>query len=240
VSRRAAAIALPSIADRDTKTGVSLDPCEEMPVSKEEIRRRMQPRLRAISRDTALQAGKTIALHLEADPEWTGMTELVLFASAGGEVDSRPLFDLARRHRKTVLFPRMVEGETLECVEVEAFEDLVRGRYGVREPAAERPARPIRATALVLAPGIAFDLRGGRLGRGAGYYDRALAPIGQRRDGPRFVGVAFDLQIVHRVPMQTHDVYMDAVVTESGLYWVRPEERRGGAGQDGREGDESR
>jgi 5-formyltetrahydrofolate cyclo-ligase len=134
----------------------------------------------------------------------------------------------------------MVARETLEFVEVEAFEGLVRGRYGVLEPAAERPARSIRATGLVLAPGIAFDLRGGRLGRGAGYYDRALAPIGKRRDGPRFVGVAFDLQIVDRVPMQRHDVFMDAVVTESGLRWIQSGERMGETGREGCEGDESR
>jgi 5-formyltetrahydrofolate cyclo-ligase len=240
VSPRAAATAPPSIADRESENDVSVDPCEEVPDVKEGIRRRMQPRLRAISRDRALQVGEAIAAHLEADPKWAGVTELLLFASGGGEVDSRPLFDLARRHGRTVLLPRMVTRGTLEFVEVEAFEDLFRGRYGVREPAPELPARALRTTALVLAPGIAFDLRGGRLGRGAGYYDRALAPIGQRRDGPRFVGVAFDLQIVDRVPMQTHDVFMDAVVTESGLRWVRSEERMGGAGREGREGDESR
>ena len=65
---------------------------------------------------------------------------------------------------------------------------------------------------MILVPGLAFDLRGGRLGRGRGYYDRFLAGATGLR-----VGVCFEDQIVADVPLEPHDLRMDFVVTPSSI-----------------------
>jgi 5-formyltetrahydrofolate cyclo-ligase len=65
---------------------------------------------------------------------------------------------------------------------------------------------------------VAFDLEGGRLGRGAGYYDRALAALADRSRRPQFVGVGFESQIVSSVPMDSLDMRLDVVVTETGIF----------------------
>lgn len=64
---------------------------------------------------------------------------------------------------------------------------------------------------LVIVPGLAFDERGGRLGRGAGFYDRVLGAL---RPSAWRIAVAFECQIVERVPMDEHDQRVHAIVTE--------------------------
>jgi 5-formyltetrahydrofolate cyclo-ligase len=102
-----------------------------------------------------------------------------------------------------------------------AIEDLARdvvpGYCGILEP---RPlctqAVAPEALDLALVPGVAFDMRGGRLGFGAGFYDRFLG--GLPRHLPT-VGMAFDFQVIPRLPFQPHDVVLDAIVTDSRVIW---------------------
>ena len=68
-----------------------------------------------------------------------------------------------------------------------------------------------RAIDLILVPGCGFDLEGGRLGRGGGYYDRFLA--GQV--GVLKVGLCFECQMIDRLPTEAHDQSVDLIVTES-------------------------
>lgn len=94
---------------------------------------------------------------------------------------------------------------------------IVRHRHGVREPTG--PPVQLSDLGCVLAPGLAFDPAGGRLGRGGGFYDRFLARA--RSEGnPLVIGVAFDEQIMPVVPMEEHDAVMDAVLTPTR--WLGP------------------
>lgn len=96
---------------------------------------------------------------------------------------------------------------------VDRIEDLRPGRYGVEEPPADAPSEGLGPDVLVLVPGVAFDGRGGRLGRGRGIWDRALVA----RRGAVVFGVGFELQFVEAVPQEEHDQLMDALVTEVGI-----------------------
>ena len=72
---------------------------------------------------------------------------------------------------------------------------------------------------VVLLPGLLFDRRGGRLGRGRGYYDRLL---GRVPDSTVRVGVTSDRAVVDAVPMEAHDERVDWIVTESGMSYTGP------------------
>jgi 5-formyltetrahydrofolate cyclo-ligase len=85
---------------------------------------------------------------------------------------------------------------------------LVVGAFQVREPVAGCPVVAMNRLDLALVPGLAFDARGHRLGRGKGFYDRLLAGFPGRT-----VGVAFDFQVVAQVPVEPHDIALNAVVT---------------------------
>ena len=88
--------------------------------------------------------------------------------------------------------------------------DLAEGAFGIREPVPEARNGGAPEPDLVLAPGLAFDARGGRLGKGKGFYDRYLA-------GARALkaGLAYDVQITEKnLPLDAHDQSMDAVITD--------------------------
>jgi len=87
------------------------------------------------------------------------------------------------------------------------------GRFGVREPLEHSQSTSYQPSELdlIIAPGLAFDEAGGRLGFGGGWYDRAL------QSGVLPVGVCFDCQMIGEVPREPHDVAMAAIVTESRL-----------------------
>ncbi|MEM1399523.1 MAG: 5-formyltetrahydrofolate cyclo-ligase [Pseudomonadota bacterium] len=96
-------------------------------------------------------------------------------------------------------------------------EPLVAGGFGVQEPSEQcRQAHPD----LLLIPLLAFDLTGGRLGYGAGHYDRTLAGMADRQ--PVKIGVAFSGQEVDQVPMGPTDQPLDGILTENGLKWIAP------------------
>jgi 5-formyltetrahydrofolate cyclo-ligase len=184
---------------------------------KERLRQTMQGMCASFSAEQALSAGEAISDELSAWSGWLTASVVAVFATLPGEVDTRPLTQLVLREGKRLVFPRMVAGSTLEFALVEDPESLRPGRYGVLEPSRKNPALSIGGDAVVCVPGLAFDRAGGRLGRGAGYYDRALAVSRGTGGRPRMIGVGFARQIVESVPMGPLDVRMDAIFTEAGL-----------------------
>lgn len=103
---------------------------------------------------------------------------------------------------------------------LQALDELRPGMWNILEPPRERwqePAKQIRAEELdaVIVPGVAFDRQGGRLGNGAGYYDRLLACV---RPDAVLAAICYEAQLLPAVAMDRHDVYMDFVVTEQVVY----------------------
>ena len=93
-------------------------------------------------------------------------------------------------------------------------DDVVDGPYGTSQPS---PAAPAVRPRVILAPMLAFDAACWRLGYGGGFYDRTIAGI--RGDGHvvTVIGIAFDGQLVDKVPVGPFDMPLDAVLTPSGL-----------------------
>ncbi len=87
--------------------------------------------------------------------------------------------------------------------------NLTPDRYGI--PAPTEPWDG--AIDLMLVPALAFDKSGARLGRGGGYYDRALA-----EHTGRSIGVIREAFVVEQLPTEPHDKKVDAIITEKGVY----------------------
>ena len=132
---------------------------------------------------------------------------------------SRPFYELSLAAGRALLWPRIDPAGALGFASCPRWEDLREGRYGVLSPPTDRPARPLERGDLVLAPGVAFDAAGRRLGRGGGHYDRALAAAPA---GVVALGVGFDFQRIDEVPVEAEDVPVDAVLTECGLLRSQP------------------
>lgn len=113
------------------------------------------------------------------------------------------------KDEKILLLP-VVKGDDLELHRYTGKQDLVVGAYQIEEPTGELFTR-YEEIEIALVPGISFDKEGNRLGRGRGYYDRLLPKLSSYN-----IGICFDFQISEKVPCESFDRKMDAVLSERG------------------------
>lgn len=134
---------------------------------------------------------------------------VLTFLAMPGEVD---LGDLRKDSDLTLAVTRTPRNGPLTIHALE--EPLERHPFGYLQPRAD--ARPIASDgiAVVLVPGLLFARNGGRLGHGKGYYDKLLSSLNPR---PYLIGATVDRRVVNELPMADHDVWMDAVASESGF-----------------------
>lgn len=196
----------------------------EEPAAGEE-KRRLRAELRAFrqSLDASALARAAECTHAAACDlaALVAARTVVGYAACDGEIDVARLLDDARRRGAAVLLPRRRRGDVLELVAAGADASAplpvaIGGSGALREPPgpASDPAT-LAAPAVLLAPAVALDRRGGRLGRGGGDYDRLLPRL--RALGWTLVGVCHAGQLVDALPLEAHDVPMDAVLTDAGL-----------------------
>ena len=186
-------------------------------MTKDEMRREMRARLATFGAAERAKAGTAIAQRVWELPEVATAQVMMLFASLPNEVPTDAIAQEAWRRGVSLVYPRAVpEPRGLILHLVRNLDELRPGRYGIREPDAQLCATlPPQEVDVVLMPGLAWDRCGGRLGRGAGYYDRLLASAEWR--APR-CGLFFGIQEVPHVPTDPWDVPLDAVVTEREVW----------------------
>jgi 5-formyltetrahydrofolate cyclo-ligase len=129
----------------------------------------------------------------------------------------------AWRRGRQVFLP-VIAGSTLRFAPFHPGSDLRPNRFGIPEPVGPQGNwRSARQLDVIVAPLVAFDVDGRRLGMGGGFYDRTLALLARRSRAhrPRFIGIAFEMQKVTKLPSDVWDVPLDAIVTESATYRFR-------------------
>lgn len=132
------------------------------------------------------------------------------FLAMPGEVDLGPLMERLPGWRWVL--PRVEADRTMTFRDAAVEREV--HRFGMEQPADRGPVVPVFQIDVFLTPGLAFDMAGGRLGNGAGFYDRVL---GGRRKDSLAVGVTIDERILESVPMEAHDQRVDWVATQSGV-----------------------
>ena len=182
---------------------------------KRDLRAEIARRIAALGEEERATGSRAVARRLLALPEFRRALAVMLFAGMPDEVDTAPVIAAALEAGKRVGLPRCRPGtREIEVVEVRDPErDLAPGTYDIREPVGASLIAP-EDLDLVVVPGRAFDRRGNRLGRGAGYYDRFLAGAASRAVR---VALCFHCQLVEDVPAGDTDVPVDIVVTDREL-----------------------
>ncbi|MDR3228680.1 MAG: 5-formyltetrahydrofolate cyclo-ligase [Puniceicoccales bacterium] len=148
-------------------------------------------------------------------PFWDTVRSPCIYLALPSEAPTTTILTDCFSRQLTVLAPR-VSGDILTLHRITADTPLTHGAFGILEPPAAAPvAFPVADGGVCecdcfLVPGVAFDLLGGRVGHGKGFYDRLLAQI--PLSTPR-VGLAWEWQIFKEVPVVKHDVRMDWIVT---------------------------
>jgi 5-formyltetrahydrofolate cyclo-ligase len=179
---------------------------------------REQARKNRVAQKDKEPVSRAICAKFMALPAYAAAKTVMWYVDAGSEVRTRHTLPEALGHGKRIVVPWcVVEKNTLELFLLEDMSELVEGAYKILEPKPELrdlPNKVVRPEELdmVMVPGTAFDLRGGRMGQGKGYYDRLLSTA---RPTAPLVGMAFDCQIFDEIPVAAHDVFMDLVLTET-------------------------
>lgn len=170
---------------------------------KYKIRKLINERKTALGIEEKVSSAQRIFEQLEARPEFINATHILIYHSLPDEVETREF--ITRWQNDKELFLPVVKGEQL-VIKRYCKDNLTAGMYGIMEPSGNE--YPPELIDLVIVPGIAFDRKRNRLGRGKGYYDRLL-------NGHKCLkaGIAYSCQIIPELPAEPHDIKMDIIIT---------------------------
>ncbi len=202
-----------------------------------EFRKQMRSLRQAVPPELAAEATRAVKQLLLDEPVIQEASSIAVYAATDGEVDVSDIATWAQENAKRVFFPAMrhdiplaIQQEVpkrtkptrIAFVEWLPGANWIKGAFNIPEPAGGEEIS-IEDCDTALVPGVAFDRNANRIGRGKGYYDKALAFLAQstRPRPPVLFGVCHDFQIVDEMatPITSKDIHMDAIVSPSGIIW---------------------
>ncbi len=190
--------------------------------SRKELRCNLRHKRRALSPAQQQLAAQQLQRHLAQHPWFLRARHLTLYQASDGEISPHWLLQTAQRLGKQVYLPVVASWPKRHM----AFQLLTphtkwqRNRFGILQPKWQsEQQRPVWALDLICLPLVGFDVNGGRLGMGGGFYDRLLAATQQYKHlrRPPLLGLAHSCQQLEHIPTASWDIPLDAVVTEQGF-----------------------
>ena len=153
--------------------------------------------------------------------------KIFIYVSYNSELDTKEIINKALEEGKRIFVPRTeYKTKSMDAVKITSLDDLQESGYGILEPSIDEEAIDPNKLDLIVVPGVAFDKCGGRIGYGAGYYDRYFKKItNENLDKIKKVVLAYDLQIIEHVPMNEFDVFIDYIISEKQSVNCRTEKR---------------
>jgi 5-formyltetrahydrofolate cyclo-ligase len=169
------------------------------------LRQEFRTRRAGLSSDWIQKASHALWLQLQALPVFQKAQQLAVFAGMPGEpvLPLKPGWVMPRVEGNQLLLHRLMQLPTK------------RGAFNILEPDHSWPVIAPEDVELFLVPGLVFDRAGGRLGMGKGFYDRLLLSSRGYR-----LGVCWSFQLIQNVPIEAHDIRMQAICTEAGVFYV--------------------
>lgn len=160
----------------------------------------------------AVRTVESADLRGRLNAEMQSARTILFFAPLPDELDVWPLLEESLADGKIVALPFFDPGKKTYSARWinNPAQEIVAGKFGVREPLSTCAQIPLEEFNLILVPGMAFDLHGNRLGRGRGFYDRLLKTAGGIK-----CGVAYDFQLLDKIPTEPHDAKVDFILTPS-------------------------
>lgn len=185
--------------------------------TKDDIRHWVRVRRAALTLDEIARRSKAAIEQLETLPLLQSAAEIACYLSKPFEVQTQRFIEGCSAAGKRVCVPRHIDDElgyAWSWVEPGgAWRD---GPWHIAEPAQFNPVE-VRDLDLVIVPAVAVDVSGHRLGHGGGNFDRLLRPV----EAPH-IGLVFEFQVVDGVPVESHDVPVNWIVTDEQVREVRP------------------
>ena len=181
-----------------------------MQSTKTEIRRSILERLKKQSPKARLAKSRIIEKRLFQRKEFQRAKTVMFYMSLPEEVNTRRMIRRTLSLGKRVFLPRLEQNAVRPVAIRDPKKDVVPGRFGILEPKKDRRPAAVGEIDLVIVPGVAFDSKGNRLGRGGGYYDRFLRRLKGRIP---MIGLAFRLQKFHTLPTSSRDIPVTTLIS---------------------------
>lgn len=168
------------------------------------------------------RAAQAAASLLVKHPVFFNSKQIACYFPMNKEFDSHPLITEIFHAKKMCCLPVLID-DSLQFVHFDKDDELKKNRYGIFEPVNKTRKIEPQQIDLVIAPLIAFDKAGHRLGTGGGYYDRTFAFLNHRnvKKKPFMLGLGFALQEVKELQVDPWDINLDAVLTEKEFILIR-------------------
>ena len=179
-----------------------------MCIDKPTLRKQMKAAKAALTPEEKLSESNAVWPHIEALPCFQEAQEILLYHSLPDELPTHHVIDRWEEMGKTIYLP-VVIGDDL-VVRRYSRMAMQQGEFNIMEPTGNDVDTDILQ--LIIVPGVAFDAKGNRLGRGKGYYDRLLS-----RTTATCIGVCHRCQLVDTIPAEPHDRVMHYIVTPDGI-----------------------
>ena len=189
--------------------------------SSNQLRQIIRRQRRAIGPSEAGYCAEQLAQHVCSGRFATNSRHIAAYLASDGEIDPIPLMQRLWQLGKKLYLPVIVpfSNKKLWFARFDPGDRLVYNRYGIPEPEQRRLIKPCELD-LVFTPLVAFDTRGHRLGMGSAYYDRSFAFLGKRTSlyKPKLVGLAYEFQKQAAITVNSWDIPLNAIVTETAIY----------------------
>ena len=174
-------------------------------MTKTEVRKKIKDLRIMLDEAEKLAAADRVFERVENSAAFQMAEKILMYHSLPDELETRRFLKKWKDIKKFFL-PR-VNGVNLELLPYDETK-LEIGSFYIEEPTGN-DLHPIEEIELIIVPGVAFDSRGGRLGRGKGFYDRLLKSSKATK-----IGIGYEFQLVDQLPSEPHDIPMDIVITE--------------------------
>jgi len=156
------------------------------------------------------------------------------FVSYGTEIKTNQLLDIILNENKMLCLPR-TENEKMEFYYINSDEDFSEqteiGEYGITVPKSNQDKLDLNSIpdkTLIIIPGLAFDERGNRLGKGKGYYDKFLAELLSTSEKEKILGIVgycYDFQIIDKVITEPNDIPVDYIISDKRIVKISKDDK---------------
>lgn len=180
---------------------------------KTELKEKIFEKRNVLSKEAVKEKSSRIRESVCLLKEFKNSKNILFYVSFNNEVDTHEIIkELLKNNQKRIIIPFVQKNKIiLQLSELEDFNDLEPKTFGILEPKDDKIKKFDPGNVeLVIVPGIAFDRRGHRIGYGLGHYDRFLAGLKKKT---KKIALAFDFQIIDKIPEEEHDIAMDIIVT---------------------------
>lgn len=177
-------------------------------MEKNELRKIIRTEKKAVSLEEKLRRSEPIMRKVESLEQFQKADTILLYWSMDDEVQTHAFVERWYKS-KTILLP-CVDGDDLRLRQYTGPDCMQAGeQFGIGEPTGEEFIS-LDSIEMIMVPGVAFDRKNNRMGRGRGFYDRML----KSTPNAYKVGVAFNFQLFDQIPVEPFDVAMNQVIVE--------------------------